>query len=135
MTTQPGPRGAADSGDVHEARLAIDAFLARTSPEQDGSLTGPGGVGPGADLERWRTTGLIDDRVAEQVAREAWDAVQEATPPPPDPEADAEPTDRGRPSRELAERHRQAVSIARGLLELGHHLDETLRPGPDMAAG
>lgn len=68
-------------------------------------------------------------------AREAWDAVQEATPPTPDPQTDTGPAEKGRSSRGLAERHSRAVSVARGLQELGYHLDETLRPGPDMAAG
>ncbi|MEU9419977.1 hypothetical protein [Streptomyces sp. NPDC048272] len=135
MTTQPDHRGSADSGDVREARLAIDAFLARTSPETGDGRTRPGSEGPDTHLEGRRTTGLLDDRLAEQVAREAWDAVQEATPPAPDPHTDAGPLQNGRPSPELAERHRRAVSIARGLLELGYQLDETLRPGPDMAAG
>ncbi|MFD3717843.1 hypothetical protein [Streptomyces sp. NPDC058674] len=123
LTTEPAP-GPADSSDVREARLAVDPFLARTPPRSEG--------GP----ERRRTpTGQIDDRTAEQVAREAWDAVQDATPPAPDPATDTGPADAGRPSPEHTERHRRAVAIARGLQELGYPLNETLRPGPDMAAG
>ncbi|MFG3280453.1 hypothetical protein [Streptomyces sp. NPDC048111] len=124
--TEHGPD---ESANVREARRAIEEYLSRTSgdPRRRGA-----GAGSGADGQP--TAGdRIDDRVAECVAREAWDAVQEATPPPPDPEAG--PAEKTEPSPERAELHRRAVAIARGLQELGHHLDETLRPGPDMAAG
>ncbi|MEU3062670.1 hypothetical protein AB0P12_13860 [Streptomyces subrutilus] len=132
MTTEPelGAAGSADSDDVREARLAIDAFLT-------GGSAGHGEVPAGTDLERWRATGRIDDRLAAQVAGAAWDAVQDATPPAPDPSTDPgpDPTVESGPSAELAARHRRAVAVARGLAQLGYHLDETLRPGPDMAAG
>ncbi|AYG78848.1 hypothetical protein DWB77_00957 [Streptomyces hundungensis] len=130
-------RSGDESADVHEARLAIDAYMRRTSArtQQEGAA-GPladqgaeagGGERPGQDDDR------VDDRVAECVAREAWDAVQDATPPPPDPEAG--PSEKTTQSPERAELHRRAVAIARGLQALGYHLDETLLPGPDMAAG
>ncbi|MEU3499598.1 hypothetical protein ABZ726_02110 [Streptomyces hundungensis] len=130
-------RSGDESADVHEARLAIDAYMRRTSArtQQQGAAgplaeqgAGAGGGGrPGQDESR------VDDRVAECVAREAWDAVQDATPPPPDPEAG--PSEKTTQSPERAELHRRAVAIARGLQALGYHLDETLLPGPDMAAG
>lgn len=134
MTTEPDPRPA-DSDDVRAARLAIEAFLARTAAKGGGSHAGPADQDSEAGQEGRQTTGRVADRVAEQVAREAWDAVQDATPAAPDPETDAGPSEVNQSSPELAERHRQAVSIARGLLELGYPLDEVLRPGPDMAAG
>ncbi|MFD6888026.1 hypothetical protein [Streptomyces sp. NPDC059957] len=36
---------------------------------------------------------------------------------------------------EVAERRAQANAITRGLQQLGYHRDETLLPGPGMAAG
>ncbi|MEU9192398.1 hypothetical protein [Streptomyces hundungensis] len=136
-------RSGDESADVHEARLAIDAYMRRTSArtQQEGAAgpladqgagAGAGGGGrPGQD--DGRVDDRVDDRVAECVAREAWDAVQDATPPPPDPEAG--PSEKTTQSPERAELHRRAVAIARGLQALGYHLDETLLPGPDMAAG
>ncbi|MFE9407149.1 hypothetical protein ACFYNY_36160 [Streptomyces sp. NPDC006530] len=132
-------RSGDESADVREARLAIDAYLRRTSAgthqagaaghlaEQDADAGGRPSQGGG------RVDGRVDDAVAERVAREAWDAVQDATPPPPDPEAG--PAEKTSQSPERAELHRKAVAIARGLQALGYHLDETLLPGPDMAAG
>lgn len=135
MTTE-SDLGSAGSGDVREARRAIEAFLARTAPGHGEEPDLPQSQDPDADVERRRGGARVDDRVAEQVAREAWDAVQDVTPPAPDPaQADAGPAAQGGPSPELAERHRRAIAITRGLLELGYHLDETLRPGPDMTAG
>ncbi|MFJ6700659.1 hypothetical protein ACIQM4_32070 [Streptomyces sp. NPDC091272] len=125
MTTE-SDLGSAGSGDVRQARQAVEEFLARTqSPDRE------------AQLEQWRESGRVDDQVAEQVARDAWDAVQDATPPAPDPVegADTGAPSQDPPSPELAQRHRRAIAVARGLQELGYHLDETLRPGPDMAAG
>ncbi|MFG2720574.1 hypothetical protein ACGFW5_20070 [Streptomyces sp. NPDC048416] len=131
-----------ESADAQEARRALDDYVRRTSArtrQDEGAgplgVTEPGSVGvtepaPGGLSP---AGGRVDDHVAESVAREAWDAVQDATPAPPDPEAGpAEKTDL---SPERAELHRRAVAIARGLRELGYHLDETLLPGPDMAAG
>ncbi|MFE9410549.1 hypothetical protein ACFYN0_17420 [Streptomyces sp. NPDC006704] len=112
MTTET-EHGGSESANAQEARAAIDAYLSRTSARPAGAEA--------------------DDHVAESVAREAWDAVQDATPPPPDPGAG--PVEKTEPSPQRAELHRKAVAIARGLRELGYHLDETLLPGPDMAAG
>ncbi|MCT9093548.1 hypothetical protein N4G70_32465 [Streptomyces sp. ASQP_92] len=134
-------RSGDESADVREARLAIDAYLRRTSAgtHQAGAADplaehgADAGVGGRPSQGGGRVDGLVDDAVAERVAREAWDAVQDATPPPPDPEAG--PAEKTSQSPERAELHRKAVAIARGLQALGYHLDETLLPGPDMAAG
>ncbi|MFI9111641.1 hypothetical protein [Streptomyces venezuelae] len=118
MTPEP-EHGPAESADAREARQAIEDHL--------------GHAGTQEELSRWRNSGRIDDRIAEAVAGAAWDAVQDATPPPPSPQAG--PAEKTEQSPERAERHRRAVAVARGLRELGYHLDETLLPGPDMAAG
>ncbi|MEU3607280.1 hypothetical protein AB0E83_17830 [Streptomyces sp. NPDC035033] len=118
MTAEPEDHRP-ESDDVRAARRAVEEHLARTADEEQAN--------------RWRETGRVDDRVAEEVARAAWDAVQEVTPPPPSPQAG--PAERAERSPERAERHRRAVAVARGLRELGHSLDETLLPGLDMAAG
>lgn len=135
MTSEP-ERGTDESNDIREARLAIAEYLGRrgTTPTRpDGSTSPDSELGTAARPEAAQDSDRIDDRTAADVARAAWDAVQDATPPPPDPGAGpAEKTDQ---SPELAERHRRAVAIARGLQQLGYHLDETLLPGPDMAAG
>ncbi|MFE9118953.1 hypothetical protein [Streptomyces sp. NPDC007172] len=134
MTSEP-ERGTDESNDVREARLAIAEYVRRTGTpaRPDGSTSPEGELDTAASPESAKDSDRIDDRTAEDVARAAWDAVQDATPPPPDPGAGpAEKTDQ---SPELAERHRRAVAIARGLQQLGYHLDETLLPGPDMAAG
>ncbi|MEU7011202.1 hypothetical protein [Streptomyces sp. NPDC046332] len=70
MTATPN-NGPTESADVREARQAIDDYLGRTAAAED--------------LARWRDSGRIDDKPAEDVARTAWDAVQAATPPPPSP--------------------------------------------------
>jgi hypothetical protein len=118
--------GRTGSSDAEEARRAIDTYLRR-------SAVGAEARPDAADLRHWQETGTTTDRVAECVAREAWDAVQDVMPPPPD-------SSDGRPERaagrmERTEQHERACRIARGLRELGHHLDETLMPGPGMAAG
>ncbi|KOX25664.1 hypothetical protein ADL06_18715 [Streptomyces sp. NRRL F-6491] len=77
----------------------------------------------------------IDDATAERIAREAWDAVSAATPPPPDPGTDRAPARGAREPAEVTELRGRAIAVARGLHQLGYHLDETLLPGPDMAAG
>ncbi|MFB8272905.1 hypothetical protein ACFC96_40840 [Streptomyces sp. NPDC055955] len=118
MTAEP-EHGPAESADVREARRAIDEHMGRAGTDEE--------------LARWKDSGRIDDRVAEEVARAAWDAVQDVTPPPPSPRSG--PVEKSVPSPQRAERHRRAVAVARGLRELGYHLDETLLPGPDMAAG
>lgn len=122
MTTEP-EQDPSESADVRAARTAIEAHLNRTGAPAADEPEG-GGVRPGGRR--------VDDRTAERIAREAWDAVGEATPPPPDPG-----TDRGGAAEppEVAERRREAVAVVRGLQELGYRLDETLLPGPDMAAG
>ncbi|WP_411107601.1 hypothetical protein [Streptomyces sp. cmx-4-9] len=115
MTTEP-ERDPGEPADVRAARAAIDAYLNRTDPSA-----------------RTRSAdGRIDDRTAELVAREAWDAVMAVTPPPPDPATDPGPAVE---PPEVAERRERAVAVVRGLQKLGHHLDETLLPGPDLAAG
>ncbi|MEU3459272.1 hypothetical protein ABZ721_04855 [Streptomyces sp. NPDC006733] len=119
--------GHAGSSDAEEARRAIDTYLRQHSAGEAGRPEAA------EDLRQWQETGTTDDRVAECVAREAWDAVQDVTPPPPDSSG-------GQPERragqvEQTEQHDRACRIARGLRELGHHLDETLLPGPGMAAG
>ncbi|MEU6946497.1 hypothetical protein ABZ957_14895 [Streptomyces sp. NPDC046316] len=119
MTAAPN-NGPTESANVREARRAIDDCLGRTAAAAE-------------DLARWRDSGRIDDNLAEDVARAAWDAVQDATPPPPSPRSG--PAEKTSQSPERAERHRRAVAVALGLRELGYHLDETLLPGPDMAAG
>ncbi|MFJ3582947.1 hypothetical protein ACIPPS_12070 [Streptomyces sp. NPDC090127] len=127
MTAAAPDNGPAESADAREARRAIDDHLGRTAAHEE--------------LARWRDGGRIDDRTAEDVARAAWDAVQDATPPPPSPTdatpppPQAGPAEKTARSPERAERHRRAVAVALGLRELGYHLDETLLPGPDMAAG
>ncbi|MGW8330062.1 hypothetical protein ACWGLE_19440 [Streptomyces sp. NPDC055897] len=134
MTPEP-ERSTDESPDVQEARLAIEEYLSRTrrsarpdeSTEAGGRRSADGNSGSSED------GGRFDDRMAESIARAAWDAVQDATPPPPDPAAG--PAEKTEQPPELAELHRRAVAIARGLRELGYHLDETLLPGPDMAAG
>ncbi|MFF5933401.1 hypothetical protein [Streptomyces sp. NPDC012508] len=118
MTATPN-NGPTESANVRVARRAIDDYLGRTAAAED--------------LARWRDSGRIDDKLAEDVARAAWDAVQDATPPPPSPQAG--PAEKTTQSPERAERHRRAGAVALGLRELGYHLDETLLPGPDMAAG
>lgn len=118
MTTEP-ERDPVETPEVRAARAAIDAYLNRT----------PRG---GADSGARQGDGRIDDRTAELVAREAWDAVMAVTPPPPDPATDPGPAVE---PPEVAERRGQAVAVVRGLQQLGHHLDETLLPGPDLAAG
>ncbi|MEU9098415.1 hypothetical protein [Streptomyces sp. NPDC048361] len=120
MTTETEDTGD-ESADAREARRAIEEYLSRGAARTDQSEGSAG------------RPGQADDRVAECVAREAWDAVQDATPAPPDPEAG--PAEKTEMSPERAELHRRAVAVARGLRELGYHLDETLLPGPDMAAG
>ncbi|MBT2445147.1 hypothetical protein J7E93_34705 [Streptomyces sp. ISL-36] len=134
MTAEP-EHSPAESADVREARRAIGDHLGRAAAaaERGEAADADRGRSAVADLARWRERGRIDDRLAEEVARAAWDAVQDATPPPPSPEAG--PTEKTRPSPERAELHRRAVSVARGLRELGYHVDDTLLPGPDMAAG
>ncbi|MFC8172185.1 hypothetical protein ACFUJ0_21035 [Streptomyces sp. NPDC057242] len=137
MTTEP--EGApAESADVRAARAAIEAHLSRTDPERE-----PRAAGSSASPERpERPDGgapdggrRIDDATAERIAREAWDAVLAATPPPPDPGTDPAPARGAREPAEVTELRRRAIAVTRGLRELGHHLDETLLPGPDMAAG
>ncbi|MCX5384488.1 hypothetical protein [Streptomyces sp. NBC_00083] len=128
MTTEAETTGD-ESADVQEARRAIEEYLSRgpARTPRDGADTGRAApAGGGIDRS-------IDDSAAALIAREAWDAVQDATPAPPHPEAG--PAEKTRMSPERAERHRRAVAVARGLRELGYHLDETLLPGPDMAAG
>ncbi|MFJ4871587.1 hypothetical protein [Streptomyces sp. NPDC088757] len=128
MTTEPeGDR--AGSADVRAARAAIESYLSRTgqdgkSPEdaREGEDTPPG--------DR-----RIDDATAERIAREAWDAVLAATPPPPDPGTDPAPARGAREPAEVTALRGRAIAVARGLHRLGYHLDETLLPGPDMAAG
>ncbi|MFF5636928.1 hypothetical protein [Streptomyces sp. NPDC012825] len=128
MTTEPeGDR--AGSADVRAARAAIEAHLSRTDPggkTTDNARKGEDGA-PG-DLR-------IDDATAERIAREAWDAVLAATPPPPDPGTDPAPARGAREPAEVTELRGRAIAVARGLHRLGYHLDETLLPGPDMAAG
>ncbi|MFC8490105.1 hypothetical protein ACFUJU_04740 [Streptomyces sp. NPDC057235] len=140
MTTEP--EGApAESADVRAARAAIEAHLSRTDPEREPRAAGssasperperperPDGGAPGGGRR-------IDDATAERIAREAWDAVLAATPPPPDPGTDPAPARGAREPAEVTELRRRAIAVTRGLRELGHHLDETLLPGPDMAAG
>ncbi|MFF3214224.1 hypothetical protein ACFYYB_26570 [Streptomyces sp. NPDC002886] len=108
--------------DVHAAREAIDAYLSRADSSRE--------HGVGEDAQR--ADGPVSDRIAELVAREAWDAVLVASPPPPDPAVDPGPAVE---PLKVAERRAQAVAIVRGLQALGYRLDETLLPGPDMAAG
>ncbi|CAM5279126.1 hypothetical protein SXANM310S_03076 [Streptomyces xanthochromogenes] len=134
MTSEP-ERSTDESTDVREARRAIEEYLRRTgTPARPGGSTGPDGqVDAAGSPETAKDGGRVDDRTAEAVARAAWDAVQDATPPPPDPAAG--PAEKTEQSPELAELHRRAVAIAHGLQALGYHLDETLLPGPDMAAG
>ncbi|MGW9435455.1 hypothetical protein [Streptomyces sp. NPDC055607] len=132
MTTEPeGDR--AGSADVRAARAAIESYLSRTgrggkAPEdaREGSREGEDAA-PGDRR--------IDDATAERIAREAWDAVLAATPPPPDPGTDPAPARGAREPAEVTELRGRAISVARGLHRLGYHLDETLLPGPDMAAG
>ncbi|WP_328314794.1 hypothetical protein OG432_33955 [Streptomyces sp. NBC_00442] len=133
--TKETERTGDESADAQEARRAIDAYLSRraaSAQEREGAEYAadrePGTGGPPG-----RAGGRIGDDIAECVAREAWDAVQDATPAPPDPGAG--PAEKTEMSPERAELHRRAVAVARGLRELGYHLDETLLPGPDMAAG
>ncbi|MFJ4341505.1 hypothetical protein [Streptomyces sp. NPDC088915] len=128
MTTEPeGDR--AGSADVRAARAAIESYLSRTGtgekPPEDAR------EGEGADPGDRR----IDDATAERIAREAWDAVLAATPPPPDPGTDPAPARGAREPAEVTELRGRAIAVARGLHQLGYHLDETLLPGPDMAAG
>ncbi|MFF1411275.1 hypothetical protein ACFVX6_16050 [Streptomyces sp. NPDC058289] len=115
MTTEP-EREPVDVADVHAAHAAIDAYLRRTDSAP----------------ERLPGRGRVADGVAEAVAREAWDSVIAITPPPPDPATDPGPAVE---PPEVAERRAEAMAIARGLQLLGYRLDETLLPGPDIAAG
>ncbi|WP_449479873.1 hypothetical protein [Streptomyces avidinii] len=121
MTTEPEP-DRVEPDDVRAARAAIDAHLSRSDPSP--------GHGGGAD--GLRSDGRVDDQVADRIAREAWDAVIAVTPPPPDPATDPGPAVE---PPEVAERRARAIAIARGLQRLGYHLDESLLPGPGMAAG
>ncbi|MFZ4302578.1 hypothetical protein ACOZE3_32305 [Streptomyces cinereoruber] len=130
MTTEPeGDR--AESADVRAARAAIEAHLNRTTPPSERE---PHAAGSSASREE-RGGRRIDDATAERIAREAWDAVLAATPPPPDPGTDPAPARGAREPAEVTELRARAIAVTRGLRELGHHLDETLLPGPDMAAG
>ncbi|MFD3571142.1 NAD-binding protein, partial [Streptomyces sp. NPDC058667] len=139
MTTAP-EGDPVEPGDVRAARSAIEAYLSRAAPEgehhpprgadrPEGERLPRGADGPAGGERR------IDDATAERIAREAWDAVSAATPPPPDPDSDAGPARMTEEPAEVTERRNEAIAIARGLRLLGYHLDETLRPGPDMAAG
>lgn len=135
MTTEPeGDR--AESADVRAARAAIEAHLNRTDPAPEGE---PHAAGPSVPREDRGDTAQgvrrVDDATAERIAREAWDAVLAATPPPPDPGTDPAPARGVREPAEVTELRARAIAVTRGLRELGHHLDETLLPGPDMAAG
>ncbi|MEV7728713.1 hypothetical protein AB0P15_28805 [Streptomyces sp. NPDC087917] len=122
MTTEP-ERDPVEPDDVRTARAAIDAYRSRTDPPPEQPEVTGGARG---------TDDRVDDQVAECIAREAWDAVIAVTPPPPDPATDPGPAVE---PPEVAERRAQAVAIVRGLRQLGYHLDESLLPGPDMAAG
>lgn len=121
MTTEP-ERGRIEPADVRAARAAIDAYLSRTDAAQKHH----------ASANTVGTDGRVNDQVAECIARQAWDAVMAVTPPPPDPATDAGPAVE---PPQVAERRAQANAIVRGLQQLGYHLDETLLPGPGMAAG
>lgn len=128
MTTEP-EGNPAESADVRAARAAIEAHLSRTEPGAAGSTGSP-------DSPEGRDGGSrVDDATAERIAREAWDAVSAATPPPPDPGTDPAPARGAREPEEVTELRRRAIAVTRGLHQLGYHLDETLLPGPDMAAG
>ncbi|MFF7178281.1 hypothetical protein [Streptomyces sp. NPDC008121] len=162
-TSEPGhPHQPTESADAREARMAVEEYLRRTGmsgrpddPGRSGLSTGAGDQGPavpsaggrgstadaatGTESPAPHTGAPIDDRVADAVAREAWDAVTAATPPPPSPVEGGTPGE-GRDGAaaepaEVAELRRRATAIARGLRELGCRLDDTLLPGPDMAAG
>ncbi|MFE5513234.1 hypothetical protein ACFQ9J_22130 [Streptomyces sp. NPDC056529] len=136
MTTEPeGDR--AESADVRAARAAIEAHLRRTEPAREGESRAAGSSAPPERPDGDARDGgrRIDDATAERIAREAWDAVLAATPPPPDPGTDPAPARSAREPAEVTELRRRAIAVTRGLRELGHHLDETLLPGPDMAAG
>ncbi|MET9932989.1 MULTISPECIES: hypothetical protein [unclassified Streptomyces] len=128
MTTEPeGDR--AGSADVRAARAAIESYLSRTDP----GGKAPEGAREGEDTAPGDRR--VDDATAERIAREAWDAVLAATPPPPDPGTDPAPARGAREPAEVTELRGRAIAVARGLHRLGYHLDETLLPGPDMAAG
>jgi hypothetical protein len=140
MTTEPDG-DPVEPAQVRAARSAIEAYLSGTGAEGNRlsrSAGGPPGPsepatgGPPAGGDR-----RIDDATAERIAREAWDAVSAVTPPPPDPGSDPGParTAKEEEPAEVTERRRHAVAVVRGLQLLGYHLDETLLPGPDMAAG
>ncbi|MEW1904644.1 MULTISPECIES: hypothetical protein [unclassified Streptomyces] len=133
MTTEP-EGDPAESADVRAARAAIEAHLDRTDPAREREPRTTGALT--SREEDTRDGGRrIDDATAERIAREAWDAVLAATPPPPDPGTDPAPARSAREPAEVTELRRRAIAVTRGLRELGHHLDETLLPGPDMAAG
>ncbi|MFJ7126120.1 hypothetical protein [Streptomyces sp. NPDC098101] len=137
MTTAP-EGNPAESADVRAARAAIEAHLSRTDPEREPDAAGATGspASPEGRDEGGRDGGRrVDDATAERIAREAWDAVAAATPPPPDPGTDPAPALGAREPEEVTELRRRAIAVARGLHQLGYHLDETLLPGPDMAAG
>ncbi|MFJ9342999.1 hypothetical protein ACIRP0_27435 [Streptomyces sp. NPDC101733] len=136
MTTEP-ERGPSESLDVREARLAIEAYLGRAHGPASGNAPSARDRAQEAagDVPAGRENSLFDDGAAERVARQAWDAVLAVTPPPPDPAVDPGPIDGHVESAELLERRRHAERVARGLQELGYRLDETLLPGPGMAAG
>ncbi|MET7664864.1 hypothetical protein ABZS99_39705 [Streptomyces sp. NPDC005463] len=140
MTTEP-ERGPVEQADDRAARTAIDACLNRRDSASEQQLGGTAaGRGGSSALEgdggaAARGDRRIDDATAERIAREAWDAVQAVTPPPPDPGTDAGPAQNRKEPTEVAERRKQAIAVVRGLQQLGYHLDEKLLPGPDMAAG
>ncbi|MET7542270.1 hypothetical protein [Streptomyces sp. NPDC005507] len=140
MATEP-EWGPVEQTDVRAARTAIDACLNRRDSASEQQLGGAAaGRGGSSALEgdggaAARGDRRIDDATAERIAREAWDAVQAVTPPPPDPETDAGPAQNRKEPTEVAERRKQAIAVVRGLQQLGYHLDEKLLPGPDMAAG
>ncbi|MFE4257116.1 hypothetical protein ACFRU3_48545 [Streptomyces sp. NPDC056910] len=141
MTTEP-EWGPVEQADVRATRTAIEAYLNRADSASEQQLGGAQAAGLGGSSALAGDGGAaargdrcIDDATAERIAREAWDAVQAVTPPPPDPETDAGPAQNRKEPKEVAERRQQAVAVVRGLQQLGYHLDEKLLPGPDMAAG